>query len=91
MVEPYSLVDVSHRNTGVVVRGAKVEIVLSAAIAIDLDLSAFPIGMCTRTLLGKADIVLWRRAADAFTIECFRSFVPYVHAYLEEAAREFVG
>jgi len=90
VIEPYSLVDVSHRNTGVVVHGAKIEPVLNAAIALDLDISAFPVGMCTRTLLGKADVVLWRRAADTFVIECFRSFVPYVHAYLEEAAREYI-
>jgi len=91
VIEPYSLVDISHRNAGVVVRGEKVEIVLNAAIALDLDVSAFPVGMCTRTLLGKADIVLWRRSSDAFYIECFRSFVPYVHAYLSEAAREFIA
>jgi sarcosine oxidase subunit gamma len=91
VIEPYSLVDISHRNAGVVVRGAKVEAVLNAAIALDLDVSAFPVNMCTRTLLGKADVVLWRRAPDAFHIECFRSFVPYVHAYLFEAAREFIA
>jgi sarcosine oxidase subunit gamma len=91
VIEPYSLVDVSHRNSGVVVRGSRVEPVLNAAIALDLDISVFPVGMCTRTLLGKADVVLWRRAPDAFVIECFRSFVPYVHAYLEEAAREYIA
>ncbi len=90
LIEPYSLVDVSHRNTGVIVRGSKVEPVLNAAIALDLDISVFPVGMCTRTLLGKAEVVLWRRTGDAFVIECFRSFVPYVHAYLEEAAREYI-
>jgi sarcosine oxidase subunit gamma len=91
VIEPHSLVDVSHRNTGVVVRGAKVELVLNAAIALDLDPSAFPVGMCTRTLLGKADVILWRRAADTFYIECFRSFLPYIYAYLEEAAREYIA
>jgi heterotetrameric sarcosine oxidase gamma subunit len=44
--------------------------------------------MGTRTLLGKADIVLWRTAADVFRIEVWRSFAPYVWACLEEARRE---
>lgn len=90
VIEPHSLVDVSHRNTGITVQGAKVELVLNAAIALDLHISAFPVGMCTRTLLGKADIVLWRQGQATFVVECFRSFLPYVHAYLEEAAREFI-
>jgi len=91
VIEPHSLADISHRNSGVVVRGAKVEIVLNAAIPLDLDIGAFPVGMCTRTLLGKTEVVLWRRARDTFYIECFRSFIPYVHAYLFEAAREYVA
>jgi heterotetrameric sarcosine oxidase gamma subunit len=44
--------------------------------------------MGTRTLLGKAAIVLWRTAADVFRIEVWRSFTPYVWACLEEARRE---
>jgi sarcosine oxidase subunit gamma len=91
VVEPHSLVDVSHRNAGVLVRGARIEAVLNAAVALDLDISAFPVGMCTRTLLGKCEVVLWRKAVDTFHIECFRSFVPYVHAYLYEAAREYIA
>ena len=91
VTEPHSLADVSHRNSGVTVRGSKVEAVLNAAVALDLDISAFPVGMCTRTLLGKAEVVLWRRAADAFDIETFRSFIPYIHAYLAEAAREYIA
>jgi sarcosine oxidase subunit gamma len=43
--------------------------------------------MCTRTLLGKAEIVLWRIGAAAFRLEVWRSFAPYVSAFLAEAAR----
>ena len=91
VIEPHSLTDVSHRNTGLTVSGSKVALVLNAGNPLDLDLQAFPVGMSTRTLLGKCEIVLWRTAADTFHIECFRSFAPYVHAFLTEAAREFVG
>ena len=45
----------------------------------------FPVGMCTRTLFGKAEIVLWRMRADAWRIEVWRSFAPYVLGCLEEA------
>ena len=46
--------------------------------------------MCTRTVFGKAEIVLWRTAAETFRIEVARSFAPYVWACLEEARREFL-
>lgn len=52
-----------------------------------MDVSAFPVGMCTRTLLGKAEIVLWRTAPEVFRIEVWRSFAAYLSAFLEEAAR----
>jgi heterotetrameric sarcosine oxidase gamma subunit len=46
--------------------------------------------MCTRTLLGKAEVILWRTGADAFHIEVARSLLPYVWACLEEARLEFL-
>jgi sarcosine oxidase subunit gamma len=45
--------------------------------------------MCTRTLFSKAPIVLWRTAADAFHLEVWRSFVPYVQQLLRVVAREY--
>ncbi|MDR3372596.1 MAG: sarcosine oxidase subunit gamma family protein, partial [Ancalomicrobiaceae bacterium] len=58
---------------------------------LDLDVSAFPVGMSTRTVLAKVEIVLWRKAASTFHLECGRSFAPYVHGFVAEAAREFLG
>ena len=91
VIEPHSLVDVSHRNAALTVSGSKVEAVLNAGNPLDLDVSAFPVGMCTRTLLGKCEIILWRTGPFTFHIEAFRSFMPYVHAFLTEAAREYTG
>jgi sarcosine oxidase, subunit gamma len=54
-----------------------------------LDLGEFPVGMCTRTVLAKADIVLWRIRDDAFHLEVWRSFAGYVTGLLSEIAREF--
>lgn len=79
---PHALVDVSDRNGALIVSGAAVEDVLSAGCPLDLDQAAFPVGMCTRTLFAKAEIVLWRTAATEFRIEVARSFLPYVEGVL---------
>ena len=84
---PHSLVDVSHRQLGLAVSGAAAERLLNAGCPLDLDAAAFPVGMCTRTMLSKAEIVLWRTGAQEFRLEVWRSFAPYVTAYLAEAAR----
>jgi sarcosine oxidase subunit gamma len=87
---PHSLVDVGHRQSGLTLSGEHAATVLNAGCPLDLDSAAFPRGMCTRTLLGKAEIVLWR-TESGFHIEAWRSFLPYVWRFLEEAAREFVA
>jgi sarcosine oxidase, subunit gamma len=88
--EAMSLVDVSHRNVGLVVEGALAAEVLSSGVMLDLDPKAFPVGMATRTLFAKAEIVLWREAQERFRIEVWRSFAAYLHGLLREASREFV-
>jgi sarcosine oxidase subunit gamma len=87
--EPASLVDISDRQVGFTVAGPEVETVLNTFNALDLDIASFPVGMCTRTLFGKAEIVLWRTARDTFRIEAWRSFAGYVRGCLDEARREF--
>jgi sarcosine oxidase subunit gamma len=86
---PHSLVDVSHRSTAINLSGSEVTTVIASGCPLDLHLAAFPVGMCTRTLYAKAEIVLWRRAVDRFRLECGRSFAPYVHGVLAAAAAEF--
>jgi sarcosine oxidase subunit gamma len=83
----HSLVDISHRQIGLVPSGPAAARVLNAGCPLDLDLGAFPLGMATRTLFDKAEIVLWRRAATIFHIEVWRSFAPHIAALLAEAAR----
>ena len=84
---PCSLVDVSHRQIALEVAGAHAELLLAAGCPLDLHPGAFPVGMCTRTMLGKTEIVLWRVSSDAFRIEVWRSFAAYLSAFLVEAAR----
>jgi sarcosine oxidase, subunit gamma len=80
-----SLVDVSHRQVGLVVTGPRAAELLNAGCPLDLDPTAFPVGMCTRTVLAKVEIILWRTADDAFRIEVARSIAPYVVELLREA------
>jgi heterotetrameric sarcosine oxidase gamma subunit len=87
---PASVVDVSHRSQTLEVTGPRAAWCLNAFCALDLDMHAFPVGMCTRTVFGKAEVVLWRIAAEVFHLDVVRSFVPYVWACLEEARLEFV-
>ncbi len=85
---PHSLVDVSHRQGALEVSGPAAATLLNAACPLDLGLAATPVGFCSRTVFGKAEIVLWRRAEHAFQLEVWRSFLPYVHGLLTLAAAE---
>lgn len=85
---PHSLVDVSHRQVAFEVRGPHAEWLLAHGCPLDLAETAFPVGMCTRTVFVKAEILLWRTAADRFRIETWRSFTDYVITLLAETALE---
>ena len=87
----HSLVNIGHRNFGLHVWGSAVCEVLNAGCPLDLHPTAFPVGMATRTLLGKAEIVLARLETGKFRLECGRSFAPYAMDFLGEAAREWRG
>jgi sarcosine oxidase subunit gamma len=90
---PHSLVDVGHRQVGLILDGRRAADVLSSGCPLDLDLDigAFPVGMCTRTVLDKAEIVLWRTGPEAWRLEVWRSFESYVRGKLGEAAREYAA
>ena len=82
-----SAVDVSHRSLALRVEGRAAEAVIAAGCPQDLRLDRFPVGACSRTVLTKVEIVLWRTGEVRFEIECWRSFADYVWAFLEDAAR----
>jgi sarcosine oxidase subunit gamma len=88
---PHALVDVSDRQLGVLLEGPGVRTLLAAGCPLDLDDSHMPPGFATRTLFGKAEVLLWRRAdapdgSPRFQLEAWRSFWPYVSALLSDAA-----
>jgi sarcosine oxidase subunit gamma len=86
---PHALVDISHRQFAFEVIGPHAATILSGACPLDLDLAHFPVGMCTRTVLAKADLLLWRTDAGTFHVEVWRSFAGYVMGILSEIAAEF--
>jgi len=84
---PHSLVNISQRQLGLDLQGPNAARALNAGCPLDLSLAAFPVGEATRTMLSKAEIVLWRRGARQFRVEVWRSFADYAVAFLTEAAR----
>ena len=81
----HSLVDVSHRQVAVQISGRDASALLNSGCPLDLDPAEFPVDMCTRTLLAKADVVLWRRGIEEYHLEVGRSFSDYVLGWLREA------
>lgn len=82
-----SAVDVSDRFVAVAVEGAAAEAVLAAGCPQDLRLRTFPVGAASRTLLAKAEVILWRRGETRFEVFLARSFADYGWLFLAEAAR----
>lgn len=83
----HSLVDVSHRYAAFAVEGDNAALVLAAGCPLDLHPGVFTAGTATRTLLGKAEVILWR--LEGYRLECARSFAPYVERFLNEASQEY--
>lgn len=81
----HSLVEVSDRQVAIAITGQGGSELLNSGCPLDLDLAEFPAGMCTRTVLGKAEVVLWRRSASEYHLETGRSYSGYVLEWLREA------
>jgi len=87
---PHSLVDISHRQAALEIHGPRAVDLLNAGCPLDLDLARFPVAACTRTVLAKSEIVLWRRANEEFHLEVWRSFVPYLSGFLAAVEKEYI-
>jgi len=86
-IQPFSLVDISHRQVASMLAGPDAEIILAAGCPLDLNVHAFPVGMCTRTIFAKAEVLLWRRE-EGFLVEYWRSFADYVEGLLAQAEQD---
>lgn len=86
-----AVVDIGHRQVGLILEGPDAADALVTGCPLDLHPTVFTPGTCTRTVFGKAEVVLWRTAAHRFHVEVARSFAAYVHARLTGAARELAA
>lgn len=84
----YSAVDVSHRNTAIKVAGHGARATLEAGCPQDLSDAVFPVHACSRTVLGKVEVVILRTGPNAYRVECWRSFADYAFSFLADAAKD---
>ena len=87
---PHSLVDVSHRSVAITVKGPQAAVLINHGCPLDLSSAAFPVGMCTRTLFEKAEIILWRTEQRTYQMEIERSFATYVWRMIADAREAFI-
>jgi sarcosine oxidase subunit gamma len=83
---PHSLVDISHREVGILVEGPDAAQALQASIA--FDVINMPVGSGRRTIIDKAQIILLREAPDRFRVEVWNSFSDHVWGLLAGICRE---
>ncbi|WP_295639169.1 sarcosine oxidase subunit gamma family protein [Novosphingobium sp.] len=81
---PVAITDVSERAVRLLVEGPRAGEVLMAGCPIDLD--RFAVGRATRTVFETVEIVVWRLRDDAFAVEVWRSFAPWLRLALVHAA-----
>lgn len=86
LAETHSLVDIGHREVGILVEGEAAALALRSAIAFDVE--AMVVGTGCRTLFDKAQIVLIREDKNRFRIEVWRSFADHVWGILHAVSRE---
>ena len=80
----HAVVDLSARFAVLEIEGAAVCPTLAAACPLDLHETVLAADAATRTVLGKAEIILDRLALDRFRLIVNRTYMPYVEALLRE-------
>ncbi|MFM9977117.1 MAG: sarcosine oxidase subunit gamma [Sphingomonadaceae bacterium] len=83
---PVGIVDISDRQGAFALAGPRAAEVLMSGCPLDLDRLA-P-GRGTRTIYETVEIVVMKHAADRFEVEVWRSFAPWLHEALVQAARD---
>lgn len=86
----FSLVDIGHHDVAFAISGHYADVVLNGGCPLDLSEAAFPSGSATRTLFGKAQVIIMRPASGLeYRLECRRSFAPYVLALFRQIWHEY--
>jgi len=84
----HSAVDISHRNTAILVTGKGARATLQSGCPQNLSDKVFPAGSATRSVMGKIEVVIIRTGDTEFRVECWRSFSDYALGMLSEAAKD---
>ncbi|WP_322987691.1 MULTISPECIES: sarcosine oxidase subunit gamma [unclassified Hoeflea] len=84
----HSAVDVSHRNTAILVSGKGARATLEGGCPQNLSDRVFPVGAATRTVLGKIEVVILRTGDTEYRVEFWRSFSDYAFGFLSETAKD---
>lgn len=82
-----SVIEISHAWATFDLEGPAIEAILQAGCPLDLHFAQFGIGMATRTLCGKCEVILWRRGLQHFFAGVIRSHAPALQGLLAEVAR----
>jgi sarcosine oxidase, subunit gamma len=82
--QPLSIVDISERSVGMIVKGHNARAVLNAGCPLDLE--RFAVGRTTRTIFEGVEIILTREAEDCWTVDVWRSFAEWLWLALNTAA-----
>lgn len=77
----YSYADISQRNVTFNLTGPLAALMINIGCPLDLSLAAFPIDKCTRTVFEDAEIMVFRTGEDAFAVQTWRSFGPYLVSF----------
>jgi len=78
-------VDVSANRVSLEVDGDRARDLLAFGCSLDLDDRAFPVWSCAQANVARANVVLWRRARDRWSLLVRPSFAAYLQAWLEDA------
>jgi sarcosine oxidase subunit gamma len=82
---PIGIVEVNDRQIGIDVGGSLAAKLLMSGCPLDLERIA--VGRGTRTIYETVEIIVIKRAPDAFRVEVWCSFAPWLWQALVEAAR----
>lgn len=86
---PYSLVDISDRETTLRLSGPAVLDLLAACCP--RNVAAMPAGGAARTVFDSATVILWRDGPAEFRMDVWRSFAPHVRALMAQVRTELAA
>ena len=84
-----ALVELTDGVAGLAVTGSAVRELLAKGCGLDLHPRSFPAGRCARTRFAQIPLVMDCLEASRFELYAARSYEHYLHAWLDDAAREF--